>query len=354
MSNLRRSGNSGQSLLQQIRQGWQRLIAPHSSITVIGEFRRAQLLAIVTLVLEILFVVAIFFGPKSLGVFLTLGIVTLVSYTLSRTEYYRVGTYLLTYAFTAVGYIRIFNGTASSIESSVASTVHISLIFSSVLLSQRGFLSLIFLSTLAAFLAPLYSKGPVSEFESAYRTGGLVMVMGAILYGIQIFRANLEQERLQELSDVNRKLEGATTHLDQRIRERTLELEKANQQAQERAARLQIISEISQEISSNVDQNPRMFLDRITQLISEKLGFYHVGIFLLDKNREFAVLRAANSEGGKRMLERRHQLKVGGTGIVGYASQSGRPRIALDTGSDAVFFNNPDLPKTRSEIALPL
>jgi len=65
-------------------------------------------------------------------------------------------------------------------------------------------------------------------------------------------------------------------------------------------------------------------------------------------------LRAANSAGGKRMLERKHQLKVGGTGIVGYVSQSGRPRIALDTGADAVFFNNPDLPDTRSEMALPL
>ena len=29
-------------------------------------------------------------------------------------------------------------------------------------------------------------------------------------------------------------------------------------------------------------------------------------------------------------------------------------RVALDTGQDAVFFNNPDLPETRSEIALPL
>jgi GAF domain-containing protein len=33
---------------------------------------------------------------------------------------------------------------------------------------------------------------------------------------------------------------------------------------------------------------------------------------------------------------------------------TGKPRVALDTGADAVFFNNPDLPATRSEIALPL
>ena len=181
-----------------------------------------------------------------------------------------------------------------------------------------------------------------------------MLVIGAILYGIQIFRANLEKESLKELSDANRELEDITTNLEQRIGARTLELERANQQVQARAARLQIISEISHEITSNVDQQPKELLNRITRLISEKLGFYHVGIFLLDENREFAVLRAANSEGGQRMLNRRHQLKVGGIGIVGYVSQGGRPRIALDTGSDAVFFNNPDLPKTRSEIALPL
>jgi GAF domain-containing protein len=39
---------------------------------------------------------------------------------------------------------------------------------------------------------------------------------------------------------------------------------------------------------------------------------------------------------------------------VGYVASLGRPRIALDTGADSVFFNNPDLPDTHSEMALPL
>ena len=175
-----------------------------------------------------------------------------------------------------------------------------------------------------------------------------------ILYSIQVFRAYLDREKLKELTDINRELEDVKESLEQRIDLRTAELEKANQQVQERAARFQVISEISQEISANVDQKPKELLNLITRSISEKLGFYHIGIFLLDKNREFAVLRAANSQGGQHMVERHHQLKVGGTGIVGYVAQAARPRIALDTGTDAVFFNNPDLPKTRSEIALPL
>jgi GAF domain-containing protein len=54
------------------------------------------------------------------------------------------------------------------------------------------------------------------------------------------------------------------------------------------------------------------------------------------------------------MLKRGHQLKIGEQGIVGYVTGTGKARIALDVGSDAVYFNNPDLPETRSEMALPL
>ncbi|MEW6406486.1 MAG: GAF domain-containing protein, partial [Chloroflexota bacterium] len=79
-----------------------------------------------------------------------------------------------------------------------------------------------------------------------------------------------------------------------------------------------------------------------------------VGIFLLSENRKFAVLRAANSPGGQVMLKRQHKLEVGQVGIVGNVTSTGVPRIALDTGTDAVFFNNPDLPETKSEMALPL
>ena len=54
------------------------------------------------------------------------------------------------------------------------------------------------------------------------------------------------------------------------------------------------------------------------------------------------------------MLNRGHKLQIGQTGIVGFVSAVGTPRIALDVGDDAVYFDNPELPNTRSEIALPL
>ncbi|MCI0518937.1 MAG: GAF domain-containing protein [Chloroflexi bacterium] len=95
-------------------------------------------------------------------------------------------------------------------------------------------------------------------------------------------------------------------------------------------------------------------LNSSVRMISSAFGFYHTAIFLLDPGGEFAILRAASSEGGQRMLTRKHRLKVGHQGIVGHVADSGNPRIALDVGADAVFFDNPDLPATRSELAIPL
>ncbi|GAB4459622.1 MAG: hypothetical protein Kow0070_14830 [Anaerolineales bacterium] len=136
------------------------------------------------------------------------------------------------------------------------------------------------------------------------------------------------------------------------LNEQNKEIQRTVDLLEKRASQLEIISEIVKAETSL--ENLQSLLPRITTAISERMGYYHVGIFLLDDNKEYAVLRAANSPGGQRMLARGHKLKVGQTGIVGYVSALGAPRIALDVGADAVYFDNPDLPDTRSEIALPL
>jgi len=140
--------------------------------------------------------------------------------------------------------------------------------------------------------------------------------------------------------------------LEEQVAERTAELAEANRRAQVRSNQLKIVTELSQTIA--LVRDPAELLPLITRQISERFGYYHAGIFLLDDKREFAVLRAANSAGGRRMLERGHKLRLGGSGIVGFVAQSGRPRLASDTGADAIFFNNPDLPETHAEMALPL
>ena len=140
--------------------------------------------------------------------------------------------------------------------------------------------------------------------------------------------------------------------LEQRVAERTTELEMASLLSERRAQELQSISEISRLIS--VEQRLDKLLALVTRLVSERFDFYHTGIFLVDETRQYAILQATNSEGGQKMLARGHRLEVGQTGLVGKVAQTGQPRIALDVGTDAVYFDNPDLPATRSEMALPL
>jgi GAF domain-containing protein/HAMP domain-containing protein len=140
--------------------------------------------------------------------------------------------------------------------------------------------------------------------------------------------------------------------LEDRVSERTTELAQVSAQMEKRATQLQSVAQVAHSISFY--KNPDELFQQITSLISEHFGFYHVGVFLVDKAREYAVLQAANSEGGKRMLARGHRLKVDELSMVGYVSKQGKARVALDVGREAVYFDNPDLPLTRSEISLPL
>lgn len=342
------------SIKSRLSRAYQALVQPHPSLTKIEDARKAELLATISIIVSSLVITGALATARNVGVFAALLSVTISAYAFSRTAYYWVGAYLFAYAFTALGFYTIFNGRASSIDIAIATTVHIGIIFSSVLLTQRGFLILTLLATGAAFASPLYSALPAQSTDNFIRSGGVVLTIGLILYGINNFRAKIEKEQFAKLNATNQKLEELSASQEQRIQERTQELREASEQLQQRANRLQIISEISQEIVASITQKPEEALGRITQIISKKLGYYHVGIFLLDKEGEFAVLRAANSRGGQNMLTKKHQLKVGGTSIVGYVIQMGRPRIASDTSADAVFFNNPNLPETRSEMALPL
>ncbi len=139
-------------------------------------------------------------------------------------------------------------------------------------------------------------------------------------------------------------LQAIVSSLEARVAERTKDLE-------HRSRQLLAAAQVSRQAVLVRDE--AQLLDIVVHQISERFGFYHAGVFFIDDQRRYAVLQAASSEGGLRMLSRGHKLRVG-EGIVGYVAKTGKPRIALDVGEDAHFFNNPDLPYTRSEMGLPL
>jgi PAS domain S-box-containing protein len=115
---------------------------------------------------------------------------------------------------------------------------------------------------------------------------------------------------------------------------------------------LELAAEVSTSLSTILDV-PRL-VDRTVEKIKEHFGFYYVGLFLLEKSGEYAILRAGTGEAGQQMLASGHKLKIGDGSMIGWTMANAKPRIALDVGQDAVHFNNPYLPLTRSELSLPL
>lgn len=100
--------------------------------------------------------------------------------------------------------------------------------------------------------------------------------------------------------------------------------------------------------------DPYELLQHTVDIICDEFGFYYAGVFLLDDLKQYAVLKAGRGAAGKEMINAGHKLAIGGNSMIGASIANRQGRIALDVGAEAVFFENPHLPKTRSEMALPL
>ncbi|MCC7446039.1 MAG: GAF domain-containing protein [Anaerolineae bacterium] len=121
----------------------------------------------------------------------------------------------------------------------------------------------------------------------------------------------------------------------------------------DRTRNLEIASEISRDAAQmrNIDE----LLQRSVNAIRDRFNFYHAQIFFIDDVGEYAVLVTSTGEAGRQLLERKHKLAVGSDSIVGQVTAKGRTFITLDTEHSEVPHRfNPLLPKTRSEMALPL
>lgn len=156
----------------------------------------------------------------------------------------------------------------------------------------------------------------------------------------------------RELADLAIDFNAMTTNLseliydlEQRVVERTADIERKSDQLRAAAFIARQTAEV---------HDLAALLDIVVRLVSDRFGFYHTGIFLISEAGDEAVLQAASSEGGLRMIENGYSISVGALGTVGYALLQKRPRIVFDIGPDAVLFNNSDLPMTRSEAAVPL
>ncbi len=242
------------------------------------------------------------------------------------------------------------DGTGGSVQAFLVSVPFLAGIFLGRTASITALLTVT--ATMAGFGAA-YSMGllvipenPTTAEPARWIAGTLVLFLMGVLIVVSLdYLVSRLTSALGQSRDLVGELEDQRGRLEEQVAERTADLA-------HRSAQLEAAAQVARDAARirDVDQ----LLAETADFISTRFGFYHTGIFMLDGAGEFAVLRAASSEGGKRMLAKGHRLRVGKEGIVGHVAGAEQARVALDVGEDAVFFDNPDLPTTRSEVALPL
>lgn len=120
----------------------------------------------------------------------------------------------------------------------------------------------------------------------------------------------------------------------------------------EHAVQLQAASELARQVSDARDLV--ILADRCAHLIQERFNFYHVGIYLIDDERRFIVLKAAAGLAGSLDLQMGKKIRLGEVNLISNAAVSGETRIINNVDTDYIFRRDPLLPDTRAEAIFPL
>lgn len=124
------------------------------------------------------------------------------------------------------------------------------------------------------------------------------------------------------------------------------------QQVHERTKQLAATNEVGRAAASSLD--PDELIERVANLFPEQFGYYYAAIYLVDPSEKWAELKYATGEAGKVLKQNRHRLEISGRSMVGGAIHEKSPRIAQVASQEKQRYENPLLPYTHSEIALPL
>jgi GAF domain-containing protein len=200
--------------------------------------------------------------------------------------------------------------------------------------------SLVVDGRLAIGFAPEFST------PNAWLLGGAALACGgAFALLAAISHAHALETGLQRQQARQTEFEQDQARLQAQVERQTVDLER-------RLVQLNTAAEISRTISAELD--PAKVLQTVVDLVQTRFDYYYVGVFLVDERGEYAHLQAGTGEAGRKMIEQNHRLAIGGNSMIGWAVANQQGRIALDVGLEAVRFENPHLPETRSELALPI
>lgn len=295
------------SLLDRLRLRYVQLISLLIVITPITALLARQLAPEWTYIYEqpLSFIVAIAFGAVSLIVATTGG---------QRTR--RLMVYVLVAGLTA--------STISAPQNAVTMVILLSSTSAALLISNRAVYFSVLILLLGRVLAPVFFDIGADGIQVALSPDLFTFA----IYGFAIVLTSVI------------------------VRQFILALENTSSSATETAVLLEASADIGQTIAERLDQDD--LLSQTVEIISGRFNYYHVQVFLLDENGEYAYLAASTGEVGKLMLARQHRLPVDAQSVVGRVILAQEPIIARTGDEGGGRTANELLPDTRSELGVPL
>lgn len=132
--------------------------------------------------------------------------------------------------------------------------------------------------------------------------------------------------------------------LEENVLKRTDELEAQTTQLRTASTVAKAMAEI---------QNISELLDSVTKLTSEKFGFYHVGLYILDEQKRTAFLQAASSAAGKQLIGQAFRVESDRRNLINRVVTQNR-HIIISDSDGTNFIQDANFPLTRSRMLLPL
>ena len=199
----------------------------------------------------------------------------------------------------------------------------------SLSLYSIGFVTLFALLASSFFTTPIIQLTRVAENVSAGNLTEKANIRRKDEIGVLARTFNTMTDQIQSL----------VTGLEQRVEDRTHDLELA--------------AEVGRTIAEKVN-DLSMMLTEATELIRSRFNLYYAQVYLVDPSRQTISLHAGTGDVGQQLLQLKHRLPVGTNSLNGRAVLEKRVMIVADTKKSDSFLPNPLLPATRSEMVVPL
>lgn len=210
---------------------------------------------------------------------------------------------------------------------------------------------LVMMASVAAFLVLFVVS--ISALETSRISSSLLRMAKAIKLVTQGHEEAFQpSEDRNELGILSRSIFSMRLQLSEKVNDLEQSLVNLERETRRDDIRWGVAAQIGRELSSV--QDVTSLLEEVLNLVSERYGYYHIGLFLLDDKNEFAILRVASSSGGKQLLAAEYRVKLGEPGIISHVAQFGEPLVVTDVSTSHLFVQVPELQDTHSEATLPL